>query len=70
MSARSEKNNDGVHLTLQQIESKLGNGGWDDAADVVIKDLVRCVKESMALNEAVLGLLETLEREQANGKLA
>lgn len=56
---RADKYADDVHLTLGEIQHKLDNGGWDQEADKVIRDLVT------AIREASLTILELLEKHNA-----
>jgi hypothetical protein len=54
MSARAERQDDGVRLTFEQIQHKLDNGGWEPNVDQVVRDLIGIVEATAQLARDVL----------------
>lgn len=67
MSARAERQDDGVRLTFEQIQHKLENGGWEPNVDQVVRDLIGMIE---ATGQLAKDVLEEAEKAVAVAKKA
>jgi hypothetical protein len=63
MSQRAEKQDDGFHLTLDEIEKRLAGEGWGQEADKIIKDLLAVVHDAEVMAFDIKSLLDRLTLE-------